>query len=221
MKKTNYLAIYFLLLLLSCFNPLESNAEVTAPTELAGGVSSGDIETVKTIFRKFTTVIGTNADDYTLEIHKNDELNAYATLGKKIVINSALIEQTKSEAGLAFVIAHELGHVQEKHVIKSMLRSSFSGAMKYFVFKENKLLNGIDYFHSLYYSRDHESDADIYAVNLINKTYCKVPGKLEFFQKINAAQPSPKVLEYFSTHPLPQSRIDYLTKEIKNAGCVL
>lgn len=219
MKKITYLITYSLLLVF--LNSLELKAEVTAPPELAGGVRSSDIETIKTIFRKFTTAIGANADDYTLEIHKSDELNAYATLGKKIVINSALIEQTKSEAGLAFVIAHELGHVQEKHVIKSMVRSSFSGAMKYFFFKENKLLNGIDYFHSLYYSRDHERDADLYAVDLINKTYCKVPGKLEFFQKINTATPSPKVLEYFSTHPLPQSRIDYLTADIKNAGCVL
>lgn len=213
--------IILVLVIVVNFIVLPVHSEVTAPPELAGGVSSSDIETIKTIFRKFTTAIGANADDYTLEIHKSDELNAYATLGKKIVINSALIEQTKSEAGLAFVIAHELGHVQEKHVIKSMLRSSFSGAMKYFFFKENKLLNGVDYFHSLYYSRDHERDADLYAVDLINKTYCKVPGKLEFFQKINAAKPSPKVLEYFSTHPLPQSRIDYLTADIKNAGCDL
>jgi predicted Zn-dependent protease len=209
------------LLLFFCF--LQVNAEVTAPTELAAGVSSSDIAEVKRIFEQFTKAIGKNASDYTLEIHKSDVLNAYATLGKKIVINSALLEQTKSEAGIAFVIAHELGHVEQKHVLKSIARSSLSSVLRHFLFKQNQLLNGVDYAHSLYYSRDKERDADYFAVDLINKTYCKLPGKLEFFEIVTQGQksPSPKFLEYLSTHPLPESRLKYLREEIEKSACVI
>lgn len=210
-----------ILLAFFTFSSVKVSAEVTAPEDLAGGVSASDIETVERIFKKFTDAIGKDVEDYTLEVHKNDEINAYATLGKKIVINSALIEQTESEAGLAFVIAHELGHVEEKHVVKGLVRSNLSVFLRYFFFKQNRILNGIDYFHQLYYSRDHERDADYYAVDLIDKTYCDVPGKLEFFEKISAGQYKNKISEYFSTHPLPESRMEYLRTEIEADNCVL
>ena len=210
--------ITLIVLLLSS---LTANAEVTAPPDLAGGVSKSNIETVERIFKHFTEIIGKDVEDYTLEVHKDEELNAYATLGKKVVINSGLIEQTDSEAGLAFVIAHELGHVEEHHVIKGLIRSNFSVFLRYFFFKQNRILNGADYFHQLYYSRDKERDADYYAVDLINKTYCSTPGKLEFFEKISNGQKANKLNEYFSTHPLPQSRLEYLRTEIEAANCVL
>lgn len=214
-----YLAILVIALSLISFNQI--SAEVTAPPDLAKGVATADIEKVKRIFQKFTEVIGKDASDYTLEVHKSDELNAYATLGKKIVIKSALIEQTSSESALALVIAHELGHVEHKHVIKGIARDSFSSLIKYFVFKQNSLLNGLDYMHSLYYSRDKERESDYYAIDLINKVYCNTPGKLEFFEKISKGQKTLKVQEYFSTHPLPESRMAYLKEEIQKAKCIL
>ena len=106
-------------------------------------------------------------------------------------------------------------------VIKGLIRSNFSVFLRYFFFKQNRILNGADYFHQLYYSRDKERDADYYAVDLINKTYCSTPGKLEFFEKISNGQKANKLNEYFSTHPLPQSRLEYLRTEIEAANCVL
>jgi predicted Zn-dependent protease len=211
----------FVLALVLLFSFNASFADVTVPPEERGSVPREDVEKVERIFKSFLNVIGKDFEDYTLEVHKDDVLNAYATLGKKIVINTGLIENTDSEASLAFVVAHELGHVEKKHVIKGMSRSGLSLMLRLFVIKNNPLLHGLDQVQSLQYSRSKERAADYFGVDLINKTYCKEPGKLEFFEKISNGQQVSKVTEYFSTHPLPQSRINYLRKEIQEAGCVI
>lgn len=211
----------FVLALVLLFSLNASFADVTVPPNELGSVSQEHLATVQRIFKSFLLVIGKDFEDYTLEVHKDDVLNAYATLGKKIVINTGLIENTNSEASLAFVVAHELGHVERKHVIKGMSRSGLSLVLRLFVIKNNPLLHGLDQAQSLQYSRSKEREADYFAIDLINKTYCKMPGKLEFFEKISSGEQVSKVNEYFSTHPLPQSRINYLRKEIQEAGCVI
>jgi beta-barrel assembly-enhancing protease len=211
-----------LLVAIALFFSLNSSlANVTVPPGEEDIVAQEHLATVYRIFKSFLVVIGKDFEDYTLEVHKDDVLNAYATLGKKIVINTGLIENTDSEASLAFVVAHELGHVERKHVIKGMSRSGLSLLLRIFVTKNNALLNGIDQVQSLQFSRSKERQADYFAIDLINKTYCTVSGKLEFFEKIADERQVSKVNEYFSTHPLPQSRINYLRKEIQEAGCVI
>jgi beta-barrel assembly-enhancing protease len=211
----------FLISLALFFSINVSLANVTVSPGDEGSIEKQHLATVQRIFKSFLLVSGKDFADYRLEVHKNDELNAYATLGKKIVINTGLIENTDSEASLAFVLAHELGHVERKHVIKGMSRSGLSLLLRIFFIKNNTLWNSIDQVQSLQYSRTKERDADYFAINLINKTYCATPGKLEFFEKISEGRKVNKVNEYFSTHPLPHSRITYLRKEIKEAGCVI
>ena len=73
--------------------------------------------------------------------------------------------------------------------------------------------------HTLHYSRGKETEADFFAVDLISELYCSEPGKLEFFEKSVAKQQSSKLQEYFSTHPLPASRLEYLRAEFKKHNC--
>ncbi len=207
--------------ILALFTGLSVSAAVTTTPDLKGKVSNTHIDEVKRIFQRFTNILGKDMEDYTLEIQQSDQLNAYATLGKKIVINSALLEQIKSESAIGFVIAHELGHVEKKHAMKGIAVSGFSALLKHFFFKDSRLAAGVNQAGTLYYNRGQEESADHFAIDLINKTYCQTPGKLEFFEKLAQNKSSPKILEYFSTHPLPETRLEYLRKEIKDANCVL
>lgn len=182
--------------------------------------STGQVK-VREILDKFITSLGKNPEKYTITVEKSDVLNAYATVGKRIVVNSGLIKTLMSESGLAFVIAHELGHIEKTHVLHSFVRDHVFSAVKYFFFRNSAIYDGVNYMHSLYYNRDAERDADLFAEEMINKFYCNIPGKLEFFESVAKNQHAFKVSEYFSTHPLPQSRLDYLRKEIADAGCKL
>lgn len=73
----------------------------------------------------------------------------------------------------------------------------------------------------LHYSRGAEKEADVFAIDLMNKLYCNESGKLEFFEKNSANQKATKIDEYFSTHPLSSTRLEYLNTLIIEAGCIV
>jgi predicted Zn-dependent protease len=49
-------------------------------------------------------------------------VNAMATLGGQMFVYRGLIEKLKSEDALAAVLAHEIGHVRARHVVRAMGR---------------------------------------------------------------------------------------------------
>ncbi|NQY79090.1 MAG: M48 family metallopeptidase [Candidatus Caenarcaniphilales bacterium] len=176
---------------------------------------------VQNMLNKFIKTIDEDIDDYKIQVVESPEINAYASLGNNIVIYTALIELLQNDTALAFVVAHELGHLEENHVWKSVARQSLSSLLSYYVFRESRVLHGVDRLHSLHYSRSKEKEADMFAVKLMNQLYCKQAGKLEFFQTMLERGESPKILEYISTHPLSSTRLAYLTKEIEADNCLI
>jgi predicted Zn-dependent protease len=206
-------------------NAQETSTTTTTTQPVKLSISTDQIEEVKRIESLFIEGLGKNSADYHLEIEESDVLNAYATLGRKIILTTGIIKKLKNESALAFVIAHELGHVEQKHVLKGIFRNTIGAAIQMFFFKEqttaSTVYQGANFFHGQYYSRSKETKADLFAVELVNKYYCKVPGKLEFFELISKESTASKASEYFSTHPLPETRIQYLKTEIEKAGCVV
>jgi predicted Zn-dependent protease len=200
---------------------LDLEAPTQTPVKLS--ITTDQEAEVKRIYDFFIQDLGKKTEDYQFAIEESDVLNAYATLGKKIIVTTGLIKKLQSEAGLAFVIAHELGHVEQKHVLKGLFRNTIGALIQMFFFKEqntaNTVYQGANFLHSKYYSRSKEKKADLFAVELVNKHYCKAAGKLEFFEEISKETQTNKASEYFSTHPLPQSRIEYLKLEIEKANC--
>lgn len=174
---------------------------------------------VQSMLNKFVSSIGKDPKDYNLEIKESKEINAYATLGKRLIVNTGLIDFLENEVALAFVVAHELGHVEEKHVRNSIMRHHLFSGIKYFFFKQSAIYDGVSYLHSLHYSRGSEKEADLFAKDMVVEFYCEAPGKLEFFEKMSEKQSGGKLSEYLSTHPHPQSRLDYLKQEILAAEC--
>jgi len=176
---------------------------------------------IQNMLNAFITTIGKSPKDYTIEVVESKDINAFATLGRRIVVNTELIKTINSESALAMVLAHELGHLERKHLVKSLISKNTSALIKHYVFKDNRIVSAISYAGALHYSRETEKDADMFGINLVNKLYCNIPSKLEFFEKMSKLENAGKLQEYFSTHPLSASRMEYLTAEIKAKGCVL
>lgn len=200
--------------------------EKQEPIKLKITVTEDQRNRVQRILNKFIKSIGKDKSKYNLEIVESKDLNAYATLGNKIVVNTALINFLENESALAFVMAHELGHIESHHVVKKVARSGIASLIRNIFFKERsaiykQVFDGANQFHNLYYSRSKERESDHFAVELINKHYCKEANKLEFFEKMSEKVQGGKVLEYFSTHPLPSSRLHYLQEKIAAADCVM
>ncbi len=203
----------------------ETKKEQTEPYKIKVTVNQEQKDSVSEMLKKFAKGIGKDISQYDLQIVESEDLNAFASLGNKIVVNTALINFLENEAALAFVMAHELGHLESHHVYKSIFRTGITGLFKALVFKKktiySNIYDGANQFHNLHYSRSKEREADHFAVSLMNKFYCKSPNKLEFFQKISSKEKTHKIMEYFSTHPLPENREEYLRDKVTDAGCVL
>ena len=159
---------------------LDLEAPTQTPVKLS--ITTDQEAEVKRIYDFFIQDLGKKTEDYQFAIEESDVLNAYATLGKKIIVTTGLIKKLQSEAGLAFVIAHELGHVEQKHVLKGLFRNTIGALIQMFFFKEqntaNTVYQGANFLHSKYYSRSKEKKADLFAVELVNKHYCKAAGKI-------------------------------------------
>lgn len=179
------------------------------------------------IFTLFINSLGKDSKEYRILIKDSEELNASAGLNKTVVVNTKLIETLKSEVALAFVVAHELGHIEEKHVVKGMSRQALGLGLNVAVALVTKstiayeATKGAEHLQRKAYSRSKEKSADVFAIGLVNKFYCDVPGKLEFFEEISKQKKSFLKISYFSTHPMTEKRIAYLKDLILKAGCVV
>src|SRR5690606_38405957 len=65
---------------------------------------------------------GTRQIGYTFYIVNSDVVNAFALPGGYVYVNRALIEATDNLAELAGVLAHEIGHVEERHGAEQLER---------------------------------------------------------------------------------------------------
>ncbi len=213
-----------LVLLTCCFAVSSSSLNAAEPGTAASADLTAYQNRVQKILNSFVSGIGKDPSLYTIIVEKSDVINAYATVGRKIVVYTGLIDSLKNESALAFVVAHELGHIEERHSINGMVRSGFFTIVKSVFIKEtntigSNIYDGVTYMGGLHYSRGAEKEADVFAVGLMNRLYCKAPGKLEFFETAMKTQKASKIGEYLSTHPLSSTRLEYLKKDIMDAGC--
>ena len=89
---------------------------------------------------------------------KTNTTNALCTDPGVIFITTGLISQIENEAQLAYIIAHEIVHYQEKHLQRSFTKS-----------KESELNSNNPYEDLILLSKDHEFEADKNALKLYNE----------------------------------------------------
>ncbi|MGL5794667.1 MAG: M48 family metalloprotease, partial [Waterburya sp.] len=57
---------------------------------------------------------------YTFQVVDDDSINAFATMGGYVYINTGTISTADNEAELASVIGHEIGHIVARHSVEQM-----------------------------------------------------------------------------------------------------
>lgn len=158
--------------------------------------------------------------DLEVQVYKDDDsdVNAFATVGGNIVFYQGLLDKLKTEEEIAFVMAHEMGHVADRDVLQSMGRSLLMTIILSSLGLDgtvNELFNGVANLQALDYSRQQEIDADSFAVNLLYRTYGHANSASSALKALDTTiLDTNTILKYGSTHPRQQERLDNIVKLI-------
>jgi len=155
-------------------------------------------------------------------------LNAFATAGQQMGLNTGLILEAENPNQLKGVIAHETGHLAAGHPIRSgelmraglrpMLLTMGLGLLAMFAGAPDAgavLLGSASQFGTLGalgYSREQEGRADQAAVGFLERTGQSGEGLVEFFDKFRYQEvfAEARRYPYFRSHPLSSDRIEML-----------
>ncbi len=152
---------------------------------------------------------------YTITLVDNDIANAFALPGGHILVTTGLIALLETPEECAAVIAHEIGHIEERHTVSKLL-ANFTLSL---LLSDDALASqAADLIISSAYSRKQEEEADKFGLSLLEKSgihpYC-MGTAFRHLKDSTGAEPS--VMEIIRSHPDIDSRIkaayDYKVKE--------
>lgn len=159
---------------------------------------------------------------FKVEVHVSDdsEVNAFALPGGRIVINRGLLKKATPEEILG-VMAHELAHIERRHILKS-ISASLGSIAGYVVIASivgtdaAGVILSVKNFTSLSYSRADESEADRRGLEFIQNAGFSGEGMVSFFEKLgNETSSLEKSLTFISTHPASDDRAATLKELIR------
>lgn len=175
----------------------------------------------------------TNAD-FTFFAVRDAQLNAFALPGGFIGSHSGLIIAAQSESELAGVIAHEIGHVSQRHIARMLgqqrqdvllpLASLILAALAAKGGSDAAMGvlmggQGLAIHRQLSFSRDAEREADRVGFQIMEAGGYDTTGIVAFFRRLQTASKLygelPAGLSNLSSHPLTQERITDMQARIR------
>jgi len=160
----------------------------------------------------------------------NDKsVNAFATLGGRVYIHTGLIAATTTEAQLASVMGHEIGHIVGRHGLENVKRAQKIGIGAAAASILGAILGGtvgsiIDLAGNLIaggylmkHSRDAEREADFLGLyNLDHASYntTEMIAMFEILNNLSRNQPN-SLGSILASHPAPAERAQNTAREIE------
>lgn len=156
----------------------------------------------------------------------DETVNAFALPGGQLFLTVGLYNRLQSEAQLAGVLAHEIGHAVARHsaqqIAKQQLTQGLTGAVviaSYDPNNPNSAATGqmaaiIGQLVTMRYSREHELQSDRLGVRFMAQAGYD-PRMLIEVMNILAESGGASPPEFFSTHPNPENRIRAIEQAIQ------
>ncbi|MFO7816316.1 MAG: M48 family metalloprotease [Thermodesulfobacteriota bacterium] len=161
----------------------------------------------------------------------NNSMNAFATVAGYMFVFSGLILKMEHEAELASVIAHELGHVSQRHVAHNIERAQWASLGSLLGLLAGVFVGSASNDASsaivagslaggqsalLKYSRRDEREADQIGMNFLVNSGYNPEAMVSAFEKIRKAKQlmGSSIPSYLSTHPGVNERLAYLEERV-------
>jgi predicted Zn-dependent protease len=174
---------------------------------------------------------------YHFAVLDSDEVNAMAAPGGFIFVTKGLVRRCADEEALASVLAHEIGHVSERHGLQSIKKSRLIDAFKVIggeaarkfdseeLAKVTAAFEGVlgDVVETLVergYDRKFEYEADKLALSFAARTGYAPGGLADFLAGMQEKKPAGAAAGWFKTHPSPADRLTRVKIETAALGAV-
>lgn len=161
---------------------------------------------------------------WSFEVVDDPTVNAFALPGGFIYVTRGILAHFNSEAELAAVIGHEIGHVTARHSVEQLSRAQLGGLLLgvgALVSDEVRRFGGIAQAGLgvlfLQYGRDDEREADALGVRYAVKDGYDPRAAIEVHRMLGRqreARGGSGVPSWLSTHPSPADRIERLRAQI-------
>ena len=144
---------------------------------------------------------------YRFVVFENKMINAFTVPGGNILISTGLIAFCDSPEELAAVMAHEMGHVEERHVVARLIKElgiDILTSGDQFVLGE---VTGL--LTSTSFDRKQEEEADRFAAELLERSSIEPRTLATLFRKLEGEMDNELLsqFEIISTHPNFSSRL--------------
>lgn len=158
---------------------------------------------------------------YRFAVLETPQVNAFAAPGGYVFVTRGALDLMQNEAELAAVLAHEVGHVNRRHVIEQIRRADFMREMgdqtgitgerlgRVVGQGTNVLFTGL--------SRDDELQADSIGFELATGAGYAPGGLAAFIGRLETRREGPAA-ELFATHPPPAARLERLAAQQQRRG---
>lgn len=144
--------------------------------------------------------------DYSIYIFNNNMINAFALPGGNIMVSTGLIGQSEKAEELAAILAHEMAHIEKKHLVGKLIKDL---GLKILLSDDAFLIGEVSRSAaSTAYDRGKEKEADLFALDLMVKSSIDPRIIGVFFRKLKEQDLDyDKRFEMMMTHPHNDSRI--------------
>ena len=138
--------------------------------------------------------------------------NAFALPDGTIVMTDQLVMLSENNEELLSVLAHEIGHIKNRHAIRMVLQDSAMLLVLTTLTGDATSASSIvstlpTLLIESAFSRDLESEADNYAMDVMRKADIPLHYFADIMQRLSMGRAEDETGEYFSSHPVTRSRI--------------
>ncbi|MEM9138047.1 MAG: M48 family metallopeptidase [Cyanobacteria bacterium P01_F01_bin.42] len=151
---------------------------------------------------------------YRFFVVQDNAINAYATAGGFTYVTTGLMNAADNEAQLASVMAHEIAHIEDKHLIKQIRQQTIARGLVSTALgsDRNVLANiGVELLVNRPRSRSDEFEADAIGLEILRDADYSTSEMPRFMRKLLSGSRPPTFL---STHPAVPDRISQLESQI-------
>jgi len=192
--------------------PLEQERALGAELEFVLSFDRCENEPAESTLRTLVAKLaGEHGVHYEVRIVRMPMPNAFALPGGVILVTDGLLRDAESADELAGVLAHEVEHIEQRHVLAGALRDVLLTALWSVTFGDYSGLLVVDpstayRIANLEFTREDEATADRGAVTRLHRLGASHLGLASFFERLSAAQ-GEEGPAWLSTHPNTRERI--------------